>query len=62
MLQFEATPDSNGLIFGIHALVFVTLGTLWFHLFGQPALAGRFGNASQQTLARERDRFRAGLP
>ncbi len=62
LLQFEATPDSNGWIFSIHALAFVSLGGLWFHLFGKPALAGWIGNASQATLARERERFRAGLP
>ncbi|QDV61155.1 hypothetical protein Mal65_02780 [Crateriforma conspicua] len=62
LLQFEVTPDTNGWVFGIHALVFISLGTFWFHLYGEPALTGWIGNASREKLAQERDKFRTGLP
>jgi hypothetical protein len=58
-MYFNATPDENGLMFAIHAFAFVLLGTLWFHLFGRPSLAGWIGHASQATLTRERDAFHA---
>jgi hypothetical protein len=57
-MQFEATPTSRGLVFGLHGLIFVTLGTIWFHAFGRPSLAGWLGYASQATLDRERMKFR----
>ena len=59
LLQFEATPRDNGLIFGIHALVFVSLGTLWFHCFGRPSLAGWFWHASPKSLSLEREKYHA---
>ena len=59
LLHFESAPGEGGMIFGTHAIIFIVLGALWFHLFGRPALAGRFGAASQLTLDRERAKFRA---
>jgi len=56
-MYFEATPESNGLLFGIHGLAFVTLGTIWFYVFGQPSLVGWLGDASRKTLDRERIKF-----
>ncbi|TWT56246.1 hypothetical protein [Allorhodopirellula solitaria] len=58
LVYFDATIGHNSPIFAIHAVVFVVLGTFWFHLFGNPALAGWFGYASQSTLERERLKYR----
>jgi hypothetical protein len=56
---FEASPNQHELLFGVHILVFVAFGCLWFHMFGRPSLAGRwFGHATQATLERERQAFR----
>ncbi len=57
MSYFEAVPGSNGLLFAIHAVTFLALGTTWFHLFAQPSLAGRLGPASPVELVREKRRF-----
>lgn len=59
LMHFESTPSSNTTVFAIHALVFISLGTMWFHLFGRPSLVGWFGTASPQALEREREKFRA---
>ena len=58
-LIFVEAPGGNGpaMLIG-HAAVFLLLGTTWFHLFGQPALAGWFGKASHATLAKERAKYR----
>lgn len=61
LMYFEATPDRNGLLFGVHALVFIFLGAVWFHLLGCPSLAGWLGHASQATLDRERAKYRAEI-
>ncbi|PHQ32764.1 hypothetical protein CEE69_24435 [Rhodopirellula bahusiensis] len=61
MLYFRAIPPENGILFGIHAFAFLILGTLWFHLFGKPALSTWTGAASATALARERERFRSEM-
>ncbi|KLU05063.1 putative transmembrane protein [Rhodopirellula islandica] len=57
MLFFEAVPTNKPLVFGVHVLVFLVCGTLWFHLWGRPTLKTWMGSASKTALARERARF-----
>lgn len=59
LMAFREVPLASGELFAIHALVFMTLGAVWFHVFGRPALAGWFGYASQRTLAREQAMFQS---
>ena len=55
---FEAPGGNTTIIFGVHGAVFLVLGTIWFHLLGEPALAGWAGAASPLKLEEERNRFR----
>ncbi|EMI25866.1 hypothetical protein [Rhodopirellula europaea] len=57
MLYFRALPTNKPILFGVHAFVFLCLGTIWFHLFGKPALSNWKGAASRTVLERERRQF-----
>ncbi|CAD73272.1 MAG TPA: hypothetical protein DDX19_09395 [Rhodopirellula baltica] len=61
MLYFRAIPPSKPILFGLHAFVFLCLGTIWFHVFGTPALSTWKGAASRTVLERERRQFQDEL-
>lgn len=60
LVFLQATPSNRPVVFGIHVLIFLICGTLWFHLWGRPTLKTWMGPASANALARERARFREG--
>ena len=57
-LLYVEWPGGNGpLIFGVHGLIFLALGTTWYHMYAYPALASWFGYASSESVARERQLY-----
>lgn len=56
--RFSESSVSKPILFGIHILVFLVLGTTWFHLFGKPTLASGFG-FHKARLEQERKAYQA---